>query len=102
MSDIESKVDQLDNEVDRLQNSVGDRLESYDATMKDVKSDVSAMEDTFGEALPAFTENVSKMRELIEELKQSTSETVTNEKQESTGATGDEGEYETLSGAQDP
>ncbi len=66
LQDLETRVDEVDQSIERLQKSMGDRLEDYDDTMKDVQSDVKAMEDTFSEALPAFTENVSKMQAVLE------------------------------------
>jgi DNA-binding transcriptional MerR regulator len=97
IQDLESRVSELDQSLERLQKSMGDRLEDYDDTMQDVQSDVKAMEDTFSEALPAFTENVSKMQALLEEME---SDRVSSAE----GDHGDDGEanggYETVSGGE--
>ena len=37
--------------------------------MKDVRRDVQAMEKTFSDALPKFTENVSELRAVVEAIK---------------------------------
>ena len=75
-ADVDSRMDELTGRIDSLQSQMGDvqdsltkKLEDYDSTMKDVGTDVKAMEDVFSDVLPGFKETVTQLQNVVETLK---------------------------------
>ncbi len=66
---LEREVNLLKEEVLTIQKSVLQRVEEYDQHIGDVMSEMKAMEKVFQKIIPNLTDNVSELRNIVEDLK---------------------------------
>jgi hypothetical protein len=66
---IEQKSKDLKEEFDALHKGVLGKIEDYDKSIKDVGTDIKAMEEVFKKTLPTFTENIHELSRLTRHIK---------------------------------
>ncbi len=66
--ELAGRVDDLKDRFDKLQASIMGKIGEYDTTMKDVGSDLKAMERVFAKVLPEFTENVKQLADVADRI----------------------------------
>lgn len=65
---IQGRMDSIEKQMSQVQDALTDKLGEYDSTMKEVGSDVKAMEDVFSDVLPEFKENVAQLQDVVKGL----------------------------------
>ena len=76
MTQMEQKMDDLRNEFDALHKGVLGKVEEYDRGIKEVGTDIKAMEEVFKKTLPTFTENIHELSRLTKNIKSKKKKTV--------------------------
>lgn len=74
INNLEQQFEDLQREFDKVHSALINKVEDYDENIKDVGADVKAMEKAFSKILPEFTENVSELSEIAEEMKEAKSD----------------------------
>lgn len=67
---IETNIERIQSDFDKLNESVIGKIGDYDKTMNDVGTELKSMEMVFKKALPGFVENVNELSRISESLKQ--------------------------------
>ena len=67
---LEQSLKDLKGGFDNLQKSVLGKVEEYDKTMKEVGTDIKAMDSVFQKVLPTLTENVNELSRLTKKAKE--------------------------------
>lgn len=68
---IETQFSELKDQFESLHTGILGKISEYDATVKDVGTEVAALEKVFSKILPTFTENVNELSRLTKDLKPS-------------------------------
>lgn len=66
---LEKQFEELKKEFDKLHNSIISKVNDYDKNITNVGAELKAMEKTFSKVLPLFTENVSELAKITQELR---------------------------------
>lgn len=66
---IEQQIQDLKNSFEELHRGILAKVGEYDKGIKEVGSDIKAMETVFKKALPTFTDNVSELSRITKKLK---------------------------------
>lgn len=69
MQAMEQRVDDLKQSFDKLNSSVLGRVENYDKSIKDVGSQIKAMDKVFKDVLPEFSDNLNELNRITKKLK---------------------------------
>jgi predicted site-specific integrase-resolvase len=69
ISSMEQEVKDLKDSFDKLHQAVVGKVGEYDQHILDVGSELKAMEKVFAKILPVFTENVSALTRITDDLK---------------------------------
>ena len=69
VAQMEQKMEDLRKEFDTLHKGVLGKIEEYDKDIKDVGTDIRAMEAVFKKTLPTFTENIHELQSLTKKIK---------------------------------
>ena len=69
ISAMEQEVKDLKDSFDKLHQAVVGKVGEYDQHILDVGSELKAMEKVFAKILPVFTENVSALTRITDDLK---------------------------------
>jgi len=59
----------LKEQFDALHKGILGKIEEYDKGIKDVGTDIRAMEEVFKKTLPTFTENIHELSRLTKNIK---------------------------------
>ncbi len=70
LTSMQQQIKDVHDEFDKLHQAVVGRVSEYDQHILDVGSELKAMEKVFAKILPTFTENVSELTRITENLKQ--------------------------------
>jgi hypothetical protein len=68
---IEQEIKDVKERFEALHAGVLSKVSEYDKGIKDVGTDIRAMEDVFKKVIPAFTENVGELSRITKKLKSS-------------------------------
>jgi hypothetical protein len=68
--EMEQNISTIKNDFDKLHQAVVGKVGEYDKHILDVGAEIQAMEKVFAKVLPVFTENVSSLNQITQELKQ--------------------------------
>ncbi len=68
---MEQKLADLQNSFDKLQQAIIGKIGDYDKHILDVGAEIQAMEKVFSKVLPVFTQNVSELARITDDLKAS-------------------------------
>lgn len=68
---LEQKMNQLQNSFDELHNAIVGKIGDYDKHIREIGTDIRAMETVFKKALPTFTQNVNELSRMIKKTKKS-------------------------------
>lgn len=71
MAAMKQEISDLKGEFDRLHQGVVGKVGEYDKHILDVGAEISAMEKVFAKVLPLFTEKVSELSQISEDMKHS-------------------------------
>ena len=71
MAALEQRFTDLKTGFDNLQSSVVDKVSGYDQSVKDVGSEMKALEQVFQKIIPTLTENVNELSRITKGLKTS-------------------------------
>ena len=66
---LEQQIDTMKNDFDKLHQAVLGKVGDYDQHILDVGAEIKAMEKVFAKVLPVFTENVSELSRITDDLK---------------------------------
>ncbi len=69
VTSIEQQIKDIQNSFDKLQQGVVGKIGEYDKHILDVGSEIKAMEKVFEKVLPVFTQNVSELTKITDDLK---------------------------------
>ncbi len=69
ISKIEQQVVDLRNEFDKLHTAIVGKIGDYDKHILDVGAEIQSMEKVFAKVLPVFTQNVSELTRITDDLK---------------------------------
>jgi len=69
VTSIEQQMKDLQNSFDKLHQAVVGKVGEYDKHVLDVGAEIKAMEKVFEKILPVFTQNVSELTRITEDLK---------------------------------
>ncbi len=70
MANLEQKFDALKAEYDRLHAALLEKITEYDSNIKNVGTEIKAMEQVFQKVLPTLTENVNELSRLTKSVKE--------------------------------
>lgn len=65
---LEQQFEDLQREFDKIHSALIGKVEEYDKNIQNVGADVKAMEKVFGKVIPEFTENVSELGRIAQEM----------------------------------
>lgn len=65
---LEQQFEDLQREFDKIHTALIGKVEEYDKNIQNVGADVKAMEKVFGKVIPEFTENVSELGRIAQEM----------------------------------
>lgn len=68
IASMQTQFKDLQNSFDKLHSGVLGKVGEYDKHIMDVAAEIKAMENVFEKVLPAFTENVSKLDRITEDI----------------------------------
>lgn len=68
INNLEQQFEDLQREFDKVHSALIGKVEEYDKNIQNVGADVKAMEKVFGKVIPEFTENVSELGRIAEEM----------------------------------
>ncbi|MBI2144903.1 hypothetical protein HYU18_01130 [Candidatus Woesearchaeota archaeon] len=71
MAAVEQRLADLKSSFDTLQKSVVDKVSDYDKSVKDVGSEMKALEQVFQKIIPTLTENVNELSRITKGMKPS-------------------------------
>ncbi|MFH1398719.1 MAG: hypothetical protein ABIG95_01250 [Candidatus Woesearchaeota archaeon] len=66
---VEQRLSDLKKSFDELNKALFSRMQQYDKSVRDVGTDVKAMQQVFKEIIPTLTENVSELSKITSDLK---------------------------------
>jgi len=66
---VEQQIKDLKDQFDNLHNAVVGKIGEYDKHILDVGAELQAMEKVFAKILPVFTQNVSELTRITDDLK---------------------------------
>lgn len=66
---IDQRMHDLKEQFDALHKGILGKIEEYDKGIKDVGTDIRAMEEVFKKTLPTFTENIHELSRLTKNIK---------------------------------
>lgn len=69
LAQFEQKFQDLQAQFDRLHNAVVGKIGEYDKHILDVGAEIQSMEKVFSKILPVFTQNVSELTRITDDLK---------------------------------
>ncbi len=69
MTQIEQQLTDIRREFDKLHQGVLERVGTYDSTIKDIGTEIKALEKVFQKILPNFIENVNELGRITQGLK---------------------------------
>jgi hypothetical protein len=69
LQELNSRVDDLRDRFEKLNQAMLGKIGDYDRTMQDVGADLKAMEKVFSKVLPQFTDNVKQLSDITEKMK---------------------------------
>ncbi|MEA3399391.1 MAG: hypothetical protein U9R00_02675 [Patescibacteria group bacterium] len=69
LSSMEQEIKDLKAEFDKLHQAVVGKIGDYDKNILSVGAEIKAMEKVFAKILPVFTENVSELSRITDDLK---------------------------------
>ena len=69
VSAMEQQMKDLQKSFDNLHNGVVGKIGEYDKHILDVGAEIQAMEKVFAKVLPVFTENVSELTRITDDVK---------------------------------
>lgn len=69
MAALEQRVADIKTAFDGLQKSVVDKVSDYDRSVKDVGSEMKALEQVFQKVIPTLTENVNELSRITKGMK---------------------------------
>ena len=69
VSAMEQQMKDIQNSFDRLHQAVVGKIGEYDKHILDVGAEIQAMEKVFAKVLPVFTQNVSELTRVTDDIK---------------------------------
>lgn len=69
VSAMEQQMKDLEKSFDNLHHSVVGKIGEYDKNILDVGAEIKAMEKVFSKVLPVFTQNVSELTRVTDDIK---------------------------------
>lgn len=66
---IEQQMSDLKSSFDKLHSAIIEKIGDYDQTMKEVGTDIKALEQVFKKTLPGFMENVAELSRITDQMK---------------------------------
>ena len=66
---VESQIKDLKDQFTQLQKGTLDKMAEYDEHILDIGTEIKAMESVFKKILPTFTENITELSRIVNELK---------------------------------
>jgi hypothetical protein len=66
---LDQQFNDLRNQFDRLHDAIIAKIGEYDKNILDVGAEIQSMEKVFAKVLPVFTENVSELTRITDDLK---------------------------------
>ncbi len=70
MVSLEERFNNLKGEYDKLHAALLDKITEYDSNIKNVGTEIKAMEQVFQKVMPTFTDNVNELSRLTKGLKE--------------------------------
>ena len=70
MAKIEQSIKEIKENFDRLHKGILTKVGEYDKNMKEVGTDIKALETVFKKILPSFTENVAELSRITKRVKE--------------------------------
>ena len=67
--EMEKTISTIQNDFDKLHHAIVGKVGEYDKHILDVGAEIQAMEKVFAKVLPVFTENVSQLNQITQDLK---------------------------------
>ncbi len=69
MTQTESQIKDLKDQFTQLQKGTLDKMAEYDEHILDIGTEIKAMESVFKKILPTFTENITELSRIVNEMK---------------------------------
>ncbi len=70
MASLEEKFNSLKGEYDKLHSALLDKITEYDSNIKNVGTEIKAMEQVFQKVMPTLTENVNELSRITKGMKE--------------------------------
>jgi DNA-binding transcriptional MerR regulator len=65
MKELETRISEFNLRVDAMNNSLGKKAEEFNQTMADVDTEVKALDKALNKLIPALSDNISELKEIV-------------------------------------